>query len=267
MKHLLSFAVLFTTITGSIQDVRSAAQFDAENAVTLNFNIHRQEVVDISAIRDHVTTPGKKMFFIDADEVLFTSAVSEDGTVSLVPLYPDLGGLLSEIRRNGHKAYIMTYNKAEEISRKLIAVGLSDSYFDGILSCEMQGDLMTAKGDLLKSFVERNGPVPVAVFIDNFPPFVKNVEQVASELGIKLYSYLCTGYIDLYHAYVYHYLQEIADELKNGKDVSEKTKRIQGSLEKYEIDLSSFKETYPTYESFKAWADEKKLIWPYLTYL
>lgn len=267
MKHLLSLVLLFITITGSILDVRSAVPSVAVGEILSKSSIYRQEVKDISALQTHAESSDPKVFFVDADEVLFTSEVNESGKVSYVRLYAHLETLLSQIRQNGHRVYIMTYNKAEEIRRKLAAVELAENYFDGILSCEMQGNVMTAKGELLKKFVEQNAPVPVAVFIDNFPPFVENVEQVASDLGITLYSYLSTGYIDIYHAYVYHYLQEIQSGLKEGKDVTEKINRIQKSLEKYKIDLSSFKETFPTYENFKAWADGTKLIWPYLTYL
>lgn len=269
MKHLLSLILPFITFGASIHDVRSAEldAIDTEAQAKSKSSIIRAEVKDISALQTHAESTDSKVFFIDADEVLFTSAVDKSGKVSYVRLYDHLETLLSQMRQNGHRVFIMTYNTADEIRRKLAAVGLAENYFDGILSCEMQGDVMTAKGDLLKRFVEQNGPVPVAVFIDNFPPFVKNVEQVASELGITLYSYLSTGYIDFYHAYVYHHLQEIQAGLKEGKDVTAKVDRIQESLKKYKIDLSSFKDAFPTYESFKAWADENKLIWPYLTYL
>lgn len=267
MKHLSSLFFLFICSFLLIQDVRSAQLGHVPiNASRAMSEVTRKEVSDISAIGEHASNEGKIAFFVDADEVLFTSTVTA-GEVSLVRLYQDLEGLFSVIRQKGHLVYIMTYNTAAEIRRKLKAVNLPELYFNGILSCEMQGDLMTAKGDLLRRFVKQSGEVQTAVFIDNFPPFVENVENVARELGITLYSYLATGYIPTYHNYVYHCLCTIDGELGAGKDVSSKLNRIQKSLEKYELDLSKFKQKFPTFEKFKAWANQVGLIWPYLTYL
>lgn len=269
MKQLLSLLFLLITIGSSIHEVRSS-KLEVINSEVPDKSIEtfiRNEVKDISALHPIAENKDPMVFFVDADEVLFTSAVDENGNVSYVRLYDQLEGLLSQIRQNGHRVFIMTYNTADEIRRKLAAVKLEENYFDGILSCEMKGDVMTAKGDLLKRFVNDNQPVQNAVFIDNFPPFVENVEKVAVELGIRLYSFLSTGYIDIYHAYVYHYLQEMQVGLKEGKDVSEKVTRIQKSLDKHKIDIHAFKERFPNYSDFKAWAESVKLIWPYLTYL
>jgi hypothetical protein len=271
MKHLFSFFIFIFSIVGYIQDVHSSQIDQNHHRVSATESKVKREVVkDISSLQPHAESNDRKIFFLDADEVLFTSAVDENGKVSYVRLYNDLEKLLSMMRHNGHQVFIMTYNKAEEIKRKLAAVNLEESYFNGILSCEMQGDIMTAKGDLLQKFVNNNTtPVSTAVFIDNFPPFVENVETVADKLGITLYSYLSIGYIDIYHRYVYHYLNELQSGLGADKNeaVTEKVKRIQKSLSKYEIDIHNFKSQFSTFEQFKAWAEETKLIWPYLTYL
>lgn len=230
--------------------------------------VNRKNVLDISAIKIHAESIEKIAFFIDADEVLFTTSIV-NGIPTLVRLYDDLEGVFSEIRKQGHQIYILTYNKAAEIRRKLVAVKLDEKYFDGILSCEMQGDILTSKGTLLRKFVkETNNKFGSFVFIDNFPPFVEDVEKVAQELDLNLYSYLSTGYIDLYHEYVYHHLRKLQEGVGKGDaTVTALVERIHKSLAKHGIEIARFKEQYPTYESFKAFADKEALIWPYLTYL
>jgi predicted phosphatase len=229
--------------------------------------VNRKNVQDISAIKIHAHSTEKIAFFIDADEVLFTTTIV-NGVPTLVRLYDDLEGVFSEIRKRGHQVFILTYNKAEEIRRKLLVVKLDESYFDGILSCEMQGDILTSKGSLLRKFVkESKTKFGSFVFIDNFPPFVTDVEKVAQELNLKLHSYVCTGYIDLYHKYVYYHLRKLQEGVANGKGYCHELTRIQKSLAKYRIDISRFSEQYPTYESFKRFAVDQALIWPYLTYL
>jgi hypothetical protein len=132
----------------------------------------------------------------------------------------------------------------------------------------MQGDILTSKGDLLKRHMAATeAPYAFAVFIDNFPPFVRNVQNVAKELGLPLHSYLCTGYIDLYHEYVYHHLSKLQEGLAEGRDVKALEERIQKSLAKHRIDITRFTEQYPDFESFKRFAVDQALIWPYLTYL
>jgi hypothetical protein len=229
------------------------------------------EVHNISAISAHITKSEKGVFMLDADETLFTTTVVE-GAPKLVRLYDDLEGLLAPIRKAGHKVFILTFNTEEEILRKLSVVGFDVTAIDGILACGMKGDLMTAKGDLLKRHVEMmetetETPYAFAVFIDNFPPFVRNVQNVAKELGLPLHSYLCTGYIDLYHGYVYYHLSKLQKDLAEDSDVAAPVERIQKSLAKYRIDIARFTEQYPTFESFKRFAVDQALIWPYLTYL
>jgi hypothetical protein len=271
MKHLFSFFIFIFSIVAYIQDVHSSQLDQNLSRVSASESkVKREVVMDISSLQPHAESKDQKFFFLDADEVLFTSAVDESGKVAYVRLYNDLEKLLSIMRQNNHQVFIMTYNKAEEIKRKLAAVNLEESYFNGILSCEMQGDILTAKGDLLQKFVNNNTTaVSTAVFIDNFPPFVKNVETVADKLGITLYSYLSIGYIDIYHRYVYHYLNELQSGLSADKKeaVTEKVKRIEKSLNKYEIDIHNFKAQFSTFDQFKVWADKVELIWPYLTYL
>lgn len=226
------------------------------------------EVSDISAILSHAKTTGRGVFLIDADEVIFTSSANPDGSVSLVRLYSELEALFFAIRNNGHKVYILTYNKAAEIRRKLAKVGLNESCFDGILACEMRGNVLTSKGDLLrKHLAALSLPYDFAVFIDNFPPFVRNVQAVGKEFGLPLHSYLCTGYIPLYHQFVYSHLSSLC---RTSIKTSEKTIeliRIQKSLLKYGIDITKFLEQYPDFESFRKFAVDQALIWPYLVYL
>ena len=226
------------------------------------------EVPNVSAIVVHAEESKKGVFMLDADETLFTTIAGEEGP-TLVRLYDKLEELLGIIRGAGHEVYILTYNKADEIRMKLSKVGLLEKYFNGILSCEMTGDLMTAKGDLLRRHVAATEtPYNFVVFIDNFPPFVADVQAVAKELKLPLHSYLCTGYIGLYHEYVYYHLSKLQQEgVAKKTDVTMHVERIAKSLAKYRIDISRFSEQYPTYESFKQFADEQKLIWPYLTYL
>ncbi len=225
------------------------------------------EVHNISAIAAHAAESKKGVFLIDADEVLFTTTVVE-GAPTLVRLHDDLEGLFSAIRKTGHSVYILTYNKAEEIRMKLSKVKLSETLFDGILSCEMTGDLMTAKGDLLRRHVAAStNSYDFAVFIDNFLPFVLNVQTVAKELNLPLHSYLCTGYIPLYHEYVYYHLRKLQEDLAVGRDVTALVDRITKSLAKHRIDIATFLTAYPDAASFIKWAQENKLIWPYLTYL
>lgn len=238
------------------------------NKPQIQTTINRKNVLDISAIKRHAQDSENVVFLIDADEVLFTQKINDDGSNSLVRLYDDLEGIFSEIRKQGHKLFILTYNKAAEIRRKLLAVKLDEKYFDGILSCEMQGDILTSKGDLLRKLVgESKTKFDSFVFIDNFPPFVKDVENVAKEMNLKLHSYLCTGYIDLYHEYVYHHLSKLQKDSSENREKNNELTRIMKSLAKYHIEISRFLEQYPDFESFKQFATEKKLIWPYLTYL
>jgi hypothetical protein len=185
-----------------------------------------------------------------------------------VRLHDDLEGLFSAIRKTGHSVYILTYNKAEEIRMKLSKVKLAETFFDGILSCEMEGDIMTAKGDLLRRHVAAStNPYDFAVFIDNFPPFVRNVQTVAQEIGLPLHAYLCTGYIPLYHEYVYYHLRKLQEDSSEGCEKNHDMTRIIKRLAKYRIEITRFLEQYPDFESFKRFATEKALIWPYLTYL
>lgn len=248
------FVWLSTSCTGAFPEIASHADWT--------------EVHNISAIAAHAPESKKGVFLIDADEVLFTTTVA-DGAPILVRLHDDLEGLFSAIRHTGHSVYILTYNKAAEIRMKLSKVGLDETFFDGILSCEMTGDVMTAKGDLLRRHVaESSKTYDFAVFIDNFPPFVRNVQTVAQELGLPLHAYLCTGYIPLYHGYVYHHLSKLQKDLAQESDTATAlVERIAKSLAKHRIDLDTFLTAYPDAESFIKWAQENELIWPYLTYL
>ncbi|GEM_PF-2398956 len=226
------------------------------------------DVSDISAILSHAKTPGHGVFLIDADEVLFTSSVNPDGSISLVRLYSELETLFSAIQNKGHKVYILTYNKADEIRHKLSKVGLDESYFDGILACEMKGDVLTSKGDLLrKHLAALSFSYDFAVFIDNFPPFVRNVQEVAKEFGLPLHSYLCTGYIPFYHQFVYNHLTKLSQSSFGSSDETIELKRIKKSLLKYGIDIATFLKQYPNFNSFKKFAVDQALIWPYLVYL
>lgn len=250
------FVLLSTSCNGALPEV--AAHED---------RVEWTEVQNISAIAAHAPESKKGVFLIDADEVLFTTCVVDESP-TLVRLHDDLEGVFAAVRSRGHSVYILTYNKAEEIRMKLSKVGLAEGFFDGILSCEMTGDVMTAKGDLLRQHITTSThPYDFAVFIDNFPPFVQNVQNVAKELGLPLHSYLCTGYIPLYHEYVYHHLNKLQNGLAEGGDVKALIDRITKSLAKHRFDVASFSSAFPTLTSFIDWAQKNELIWPYLTYL
>lgn len=255
--HLLFVLICFSySCVGALPDVATRGEV-----------VGWTEVHNISFITKHAETSQRGVFMLDADETLFTTAVVE-GVPTLVRLHKDLEGVLASIKRAGHDVYVLTYNTEEEVLRKLITVQLDAKAFDGILACGMKGDLMTAKGELLRRHVSTSKTrYDFAVFIDNFPPFVKNVQSVALELGLRLHSYLCTGYIDLYHPYVYHHLSKLQKDSAKGGEVSHELTRITKSLVKYGIEIARFTEQYPTYESFKEFADREGLIWPYLTYL
>lgn len=227
---------------------------------------NRKEVNSISELSQFINTPEKGIFFIDADEVLFTWKVDRNTKkVSIIRLYDDLEGLLKQLRCKGHKLYIMTYNHAHVITEKLNAINLSVDMFDGVLACNMKGDLYTSKGKLFKDAL-KNQAYDFTVFIDNFPVFVEDVERVAAENKVKLYSFVCTGYKAYYHAFVHQHLANLQKKLqKNKKEASGLLHRIQASLKRYAIDIYTFSETYPDVSTLEEKTQD--LIWPYLVYL
>lgn len=259
LSQLLYLSLLFSINYGAA--LLDAAAFASD--VELSSCI-RKEVQDVSAINEYATRTGRGVFFLDADEVLFTTAYEETlDVVHTVRLYPDLEKLIGGIKERGHVVVIMTYNFATAIRQKLKEIGLDVTLFDRILSCEMEGDVMTSKGRLLKGFIAEN-PFDFGVFIDNFPPFVEDVERVARECALQLYSFICTGYIEMYYRYVYYRLSQLCADIVAGNDVSRKISEISDGIERYKIDISSFKRKYPTFTSFRERI--KGLIWPYLTY-
>lgn len=227
----------------------------------------REEVEDISAVKKHIRRPGDGVFWFDADEVLFTYDVRDGGKVVRVRLYDDIERLIHSIRERGHEVYIVTYNRATVILDALKEIALSEALFNGIISCEMSGDVKTAKGEKLRKFMsDSEKRYDFAVFIDNFPPFVENIEELAQQIGLRLYSFVATGYLEkYYYRYVYDYLKNLQADLSAGRDVGEKLTRIKGSLSKFRINISRFIETFPKLKPFKAHV--KGLIWPYLVYL
>ncbi|MCP5322954.1 MAG: hypothetical protein H6492_02995 [Candidatus Paracaedibacteraceae bacterium] len=229
--------------------------------------VFREEVEDVSAVRKHITREGAGVFLFDADEVLFTYDVRDGGKVVRVRLYDDIELLVENIKGRDHEVYIVTYNRETVIRDALKEIGLSDTLFDGIISCEMSGDVKTAKGEKLRKFMEDSKKrYDFAVFIDNFPPFVENIEEVAREMELRLYSFIATGYLEkYYYRYVYDYLKKLQADLSESKDVGEKLTRINKSLIKYRIDINQFIETFPKLKPFKTHV--KGLIWPYLVYL
>lgn len=262
MKILSHFLYLFLLFSISCSDAvldAAALAGDRESSSCI-----RKEVHDVSAIREHATREGRGVFFLDADDVLFTNKYDEGlEAVCTVRLYPNLEDLIREIKAEGHRVVIMTYNFADTIRKKLQEIDLEESLFDGILSCEMKGDIMTAKGHLLRNFITDNH-FDFGVFIDNFPPFVEDVERMAKELAFQLYSFVSTGYIELYYRYVYYRLSTLYDKRRAGDDVSEEISQIAEGLAMHHIDITSFKAFYPTAESFQEGV--RGLIWPYLTY-
>ncbi len=247
IHYILVFIVIFTNVNASVTRKETPNLFDIKEILS--------------------TQKGKGLFLFDADEVLFTSRVNEeDETVSLVRLYEDLEGILSDIRKKGHSVVIITYNYRATLEARLKAISLDISYFDHILSAEMTGDLYTTKGRILKDYLATSGKsYNFAMFIDNFPPFVRNIEQVCQELNLPVFSFIYTGYLSVYKRYVYTYLKNLQAEIQSGKDVGNRLSRIQKSLKRYNIDILEFKEAYPTYDAFLQRIED--LIWPYLTYL
>lgn len=241
------------------------------NPLKINDFVQRQTVKSIESIGANVKAAGKAIVCIDADEVLFTTEyVESSGVEQAIRLHKNLEGLLTAIRAAGHKIYILTYNRAETIKSKLASEGinLALDLFDGIVSAEMTGDVMTTKGRLFKRIINEATPRPAyAIFIDNFPVFVEDVERVAEELSMPLYSYVSVGYKGHYKHLVFHRLRRLAERLKAGEDISIDRKKIEVGLEKYGINLETFLETYPEFGDFKAAISGKDLIWPYCTYM
>lgn len=229
-------------------------------------SVSRVDVESIKALERFSETDKKGIFFIDADEVLFTWKVDEklEGA-SVVRLYDRLEELFSNLRAKGHKVYIMTYNYQHVIEEKLKDVNLPVDVFDGIIACNMTGDLYTAKGVLFKEFLQDKA-YDFTVFIDNFPLFLEDIENVARENNIKLYSFLCTGYKEYYHAYVYFHLKSLQEKLQhNHGDAAKLLDRIEPSLKRYNINVMRFSEDFPSVDTLKEKTPD--LIWPYLVYL
>lgn len=226
----------------------------------------RSHVESIKALEKFINFPGKGIFFIDADEVLFTWKVDKPNSKpKIIRLYDKLEKLLLNLRKCGHKVYIMTYNHKHVIESKLKLINLSKKSFNGIVACNMKGDLYKAKGVLFKKFLQGK-TYDFTVFIDNFPLFVKDIEGVARANNIKLYSFLCTGYKKYYHAYVHYHLRSLQEKLRNStKDSAVLLNRIQSSLRRYKINVRTFSEDFPDVETFKQHTAD--LIWPYLVYL
>lgn len=267
MKIVYHLLCLFLLFTSNIQASESALRVSASAASdTSDDAVIREEVRDIAAIEQHITREGKGVFLFDADEVLFTFAVSEDGTAAkLVRLYPTLEALIRNIKSREHQAFIITYNHKTAIQKKLSEIDLDAALFDGIIACEMEGDVKTAKGELFrKHLTESEVGFDFAVFIDNFVPFVDDIERVAREIKIPLFSFVFTGYLDFYRKYVYYYLKTLHIDCKDGKDVADKLAPINKSLVKYGINISTFLEDFSDFDAFsRVTAD---LTWPYLIY-
>lgn len=234
--------------------------------------ITRKEVEHIGALAEYGNKGGRGVFAIDADEVIFTSCVeTSTGKVKVVCLYEALEELIRDIRKNGHFVVILTFNHEEAIRDKLKEIGIRKDVFPDIAAWGMKGKLRTnnlirAKNILFRHVVSENGPFDFAVFIDNFPLFIKGVEKASSKLGLRLYSLLCTGYLPLYYPYVFHNLQKLQDGLEaKDEEAALKLQRIKRGLEKYGINIRTFRTTYPDLETFKA--DLPDLIWPYLSHI
>lgn len=271
--YLLLLGVLFLPyyifpLNGSdVSSLMSGGSGSAEGVGSSTSIVVREEVEDVGAVRKHITRAGNGIFLFDADEVLFTYDVRDGGKVARVRLYDDIELLIQDIREQGHDIYIVTYNRATVILDALKEIALADTLFNGIISCEMSGAIKTAKGDKLRKFMsDSEKRYDFAVFIDNFPPFVENIEEVARQIGLRLYSFIAVGYLEkYYYRYVYDYLKKLQADLSAGRDAGEKLTRIKESLVKYRIDIHRFIETFPKLKPFKVHV--KGLIWPYLVYL
>lgn len=235
----------------------------------INGFVQRQTVEHIGYIGSNIPSEGKGIICIDADEVLFCTQYNQTSdSEKLVRLYQPLEDLFRRIRELGHKLYILTYNKADTIREKLALVSLDESLFDGIVAAEMTGDVMTAKGVLFRGIISEADTKPdYAVFIDNFPIFVEDVERVATELSLPLYSYHAVGYKGHYKKLVYYRLQKLAQRLADGEDITRDCEKIARGLAKYNISLEGFRERYASFKAFRKAMEGKDLIWPYCTYM
>jgi hypothetical protein len=245
----------------------NASYCDSVMSADLGGNVLRREVQNVEAVGACITEDGRGLFCFDADEVLFTYRVNPaTGEAELIPLIDDFKDLIRRIESCGHAVVIITYNYAKVIRDKLDQVGIRGTIPE-IIACEMTGDLDTAKGALLESYVEgRDAPFDFWVFIDNFLPFVEDVERVAARRRITLFSFVCCGYLEHYPAYVYWYLARLQEEIKDGAEgTDEKEIRIMNSLRKYNISLIRFREDHPTLKVFLR--KTLDLRWPYLVYL
>lgn len=261
MKKLLIFFIVLIPVLIACEAAMSSPSITREPFVISA----QQEVKDVSALKQCISNKGRGVFLIDADEVLFTSDVTPAGEIEIIRLYEKLEQLISAIRDQGHQVFIVTYNHADVIRTKLQIINLDVKLFNGILSCEMEGDLKTAKGELFKRLIRTSEiPFDFAVFIDNFPPFVENLVQVSRELNVPLHAFIATGYIDIYYRYVYHHLSKLSQALADGDNIGDQFTRIEESLRRYRIDIRKFKESFPELAVFQE--QVSGLIWPYLVY-
>lgn len=210
---------------------------------------------------------GKGFYLFDADEVLYTHAIDKQtGKPTRVLLSNQLEALLKNLRANGHEVWILTYNYTDKITGILKDLGVDMNLFHGVISCEMNGDVFTEKGNKLRQFVkQRPGQYQFMVFIDNFGPFLADVKGAADDLKLPFYGFYSVGYENHYYEYVYHTLLELQKGVaQKDKSADAKLALITQGLAKFGIDIHQFDQTFPTLDAFKSGV--KGLEWPYLTY-